>query len=279
MKKLFSITITATILILGLIPQISIATTKQARNAQGGESTFVLDVNDVGGDVALQFGETLAESLTWDSANLEFNISDDFSIDGYLDLGDQTEDPSANEGRLWFRSDTDNLMFYADGKTQEIGVIEVGQFYDSDGNGGSFNINTVDWTAIPWDSESFDEDETYSHDTVTNNSQITVNDTGLYKINFSVSHENNTAVRKNIRCAIRINGSTFPNVAADSFSQSGNTTDAWGTNNSSALFSLSTNDYYEIVCKKVGSNNGSAYLTAGSSEGVSWTSIELIRRQ
>ena len=42
------------------------------------------------------------------------------------------------------------------------------------------------------------------------------------------------------------------------------------------MMSLSTNDYYEIVCRQEGTS-GSAYLTNGDAEGISWTSIELVR--
>ena len=249
-------------------------------SAGGGTNseTFVLDVDDTGGNVELQFGTTLAEYIMWDNTNSEFDLSDDLNLEGYVDFGDYASDPTTDEGRMWFRSDTDNLMLYADGRLQEVGMIEIGQFYDSDGDGGSFNVNSTTWVAIPWDSESFAEDATYSHETVTNNSRVTVNDDGVYKISYNINHEESSNNRKNVRCSVRINGSTFPIVSADSFSYVRNTTDEWGTNNASAMFVLSAGDYYEVVCRAEGTT-GNSFLTAGSAEGVSWTTIELLRRE
>ena len=44
------------------------------------EETFIIDANDTGGDLSLQFGTTLSENITWDNTNTEFNISDDLAI-------------------------------------------------------------------------------------------------------------------------------------------------------------------------------------------------------
>jgi len=42
--------------------------------------TFTLDQDDTGGDVALQFGTTLNETLAWNSTNLEFELSNKLNI-------------------------------------------------------------------------------------------------------------------------------------------------------------------------------------------------------
>lgn len=48
------------------------------------ENNFTLDQDDTGGNVSLIFGTTLNESLTWDSTNNEFDLSDDLNILGTL---------------------------------------------------------------------------------------------------------------------------------------------------------------------------------------------------
>jgi len=45
---------------------------------------FILDSDNTGGDITLQFGATLAETLKWDSANLRFVLSDDLRVEGNL---------------------------------------------------------------------------------------------------------------------------------------------------------------------------------------------------
>jgi hypothetical protein len=49
-------------------------------------NTFTLDTDNTGGNVTLQFGTTLAETLTWDSTNTRFNLSDDLNIGGDLSV-------------------------------------------------------------------------------------------------------------------------------------------------------------------------------------------------
>lgn len=49
-------------------------------------NSFVLDTDNTGGNVYLQFGTTLNERLTWDSANGRFVISDDLYLQGTLGI-------------------------------------------------------------------------------------------------------------------------------------------------------------------------------------------------
>ncbi|GAF79565.1 unnamed protein product, partial [marine sediment metagenome] len=43
-------------------------------------NTVILDSDNSGGDIALQFGTALGETITWDSVNSEFDLSDDLDI-------------------------------------------------------------------------------------------------------------------------------------------------------------------------------------------------------
>ena len=43
-------------------------------------NNLTLDGDDTGGNVQLQFGETLSESLEWDSANARFSLSDSLNL-------------------------------------------------------------------------------------------------------------------------------------------------------------------------------------------------------
>lgn len=60
-----------------------------ADGVNGGDTdanTFIIDNDDTGGDVSLQFGATLSESLTWDNANTRFNLSDDLQVQGDINF-------------------------------------------------------------------------------------------------------------------------------------------------------------------------------------------------
>jgi hypothetical protein len=50
-------------------------------------NTLTLDADNTGGDIVLQFGSTLGESLTWNSANLRFDLSDDLWVADGLTTG------------------------------------------------------------------------------------------------------------------------------------------------------------------------------------------------
>ncbi len=47
-------------------------------------NNFVLDQDDTGGDVSLQFGTTLGETINWDNTNGEFDFSDDINVTGNI---------------------------------------------------------------------------------------------------------------------------------------------------------------------------------------------------
>ncbi len=52
---------------------------------------LILDADDTGGDVFLQFGNTLGESLSWDSANARFNLSNNLNVEGNISLTGNVE--------------------------------------------------------------------------------------------------------------------------------------------------------------------------------------------
>lgn len=119
----------------------SISTSNDLDSMTGVDSnTFTLDQDDTGGDVSLYFGTALAESLTWDSVNNRFVLSDDLFIDGTLTLNgildfDQnqavdlvlhqgTSFPAAPvEGQTFYRTDLDSMYIY-DG-TQWVAMADT----------------------------------------------------------------------------------------------------------------------------------------------------------
>lgn len=67
-------------------------------------NSFVLDSDDTGGNVTLQFGTTLAEVISWDNTNSSFDISDDLEVTGVAYVAD---DPAAtdSDGTLYLGRD------------------------------------------------------------------------------------------------------------------------------------------------------------------------------
>jgi len=108
----------------------SVSTSNDTANLDGTDSNiFTLDQDDTGGDVTLEFGNTLAESLKWDSANSRFVLSDDLFLDGGLTLNgdlDFDQNQAVNmvlhqgtsfpatpvEGQTFYRTDSDTMYIY-----------------------------------------------------------------------------------------------------------------------------------------------------------------------
>ena len=143
-----------------------------AENTSGTSSnTFTIDNDDTGGDATLQFGTLLAETLTWDSANSRFNLSDDLSVNGNINQYDTffildadnagsgvdvniiANQGSDNDGTIRYNSTTNRWELSNDGGTFDAistgtgsaSTLDTG--YDHGGAGNGRNI-TADSGAV-----------------------------------------------------------------------------------------------------------------------------------
>jgi len=101
----------------------------------------------------------------------------------------------------------------------------------------SQTISNVTWTALAFNSETFDTDTL--HDTSTNNSRLTVERDGYYRINANASFASNSTGNRRMR--FRVNGSTDW-AAIKQNAVSGTTHDL----SLSTLVRLSSSDYIEV---------------------------------
>lgn len=85
MKKILTI-ITSIALLVSTIPMAHADDFVPADSQQNATNNYVLDADDSGGDIFLQFGTTLNESLAWNSTSLRFDLSDDLRADGNLEI-------------------------------------------------------------------------------------------------------------------------------------------------------------------------------------------------
>lgn len=136
------------------------------------------------------------------------------------------------------------------------------QAYD---NTGGTDLNTGTPTAVPWDSETH-EDVGFTHDNVTNNTRVYLDDPGWYKISYNVSGINQSANRNTVFCQMRLNGSTY-NAPSGSYSYTRDTTNAEATNTATVYIeTTASNEYYEVLCSQAGTA-GAQLAEAGRS----WT--------
>ncbi|NCP67278.1 hypothetical protein GW756_02545 [bacterium] len=189
-------------------------------------NTFTLDNDNTGGDVRLVFGATLSESLTWDSANSEFDLSDDLNVSGDLLQAGNTftldadntaaganvsivaEQGTDNNGEIRYNA-TDNVWEVSnDGGAfiaLEPGTASDQIFYAYDAAGNTaIGLTPVD---IPFDTE-IREDAQFMH--AADSAEVTINTAGNYSVDYNCTAEVTTDDRSLITHYMMINtGSGF----------------------------------------------------------------------
>jgi len=128
---------------------------------------------------------------------------------------------------------------------------------------GSQSINNSTPIAIYWNTE-IREDSAFTHDHYSQSSQIYLNEIGWYKIDYSVSTQNqNSNAYSDINCYLRQNGSTKI-IPSDSHAYNYSRSNAdRATNTAGFLFqNTAVNNYVEVVCLQ--NVTGTNVLTLGN---------------
>lgn len=242
--------------------------------------SFIIDSANEGGDIVLQFGDSLGEFLAWDSVNSRFQISADldFSL-GQLanarleNLAVAPVCDGGSIGRVYFDT-VENSVFVCDGTVWEAvgsgggGItgsqpLATARYRDSSTT--NLNINATD-NIVPWDLEDF-EDDVFVHDTVTNNSRIQVTEEGKYLVSGSINLSNTGTnnFRYNGRVKFRVNGTIF----LDPTFQPGYIRQTSGQDETSLVYSvvldLQANDYFEILIDRENTVTGPATMIPNTS--------------
>ena len=207
----------------------------------GSNTLFIDDVNDA---------VNVAGASTLEALN----------VNGSINLGNTT---NSNAGSIrWTGTDFEGY----DGvewRSLTLGENTGGQFVSN----ASTNINTAAYVAVPFDAETF-KTVGVTHDSVVDNSRITLDDPGLYYVTYSVSYDATDANRRNVECSVRLNGASII-TESTSYSYTRDTTNDKGTNTATtAIVTSAANDYYEVVCIQEGTG-GVANLIPGQS----WTTV------
>lgn len=253
-------------------------------------NTFVLDQDDTGGDVTLQFGQTLNEDLNWDSSNNRFSFSDDLKVQGNIaldgnnlfldddnsgsgaDINIIANQGSDSDGIIRYNSTTNQWELSNDaGSFAKISTYEplVAQAYES----GTTTFNAA--TPIDWDGSSANSriiDSVFSHSTSVNPSRITINQDGLYQVSYNVSWDTTANARRTAQCDFYINGAIASPAIGASHGYARNNTDDFESNSATFFYRFTAGDYYQIQCSSTGTA-GSITTLANQS----WTAIQYIK--
>jgi len=253
------------------------------------DETFTIDQDNTGGNVTLQFGTTLAEFLTWDDTNSRFSLSDDIAVGGNIQQDGNTftfdsdnigagantsivsEQGSDANGEIRYNATTNQWELSNDGGAFDsiaTGSPSIAQVYQTTAT----VFNAV--TAMPWDGTGAARvvDAGFAHSTVTNPSRVTVNNTGLHKVDYNISWDTTANARRTATCRFTVNGTVVAPAVGTSHAYARNNTDDWESNSASLFYNFTAGDYYEIQCQSTGTAGNITTLANESS-----TTIEFIR--
>lgn len=239
-----------------------------------GANIFVLDADDTGGNITLQFGEVLGEYLRWDDTNSRFTLSGDLDLASAQLINTRFENlaaaPTCNavaSGRVYYDT-VQSSAFVCDGttwidlgKTSTVPTEDLPVLRVRDTSTTNLNAVATD-NLVPWDVQDFSDDK-FVHDTVTNNSRIKVTESAKYLVSGSVNLYS-TSVRYNGILKFRVNGAS---VLPQTF-QPGYIRNNSNQNETSLVFStildLTAGDYFEVLIDRE-SSTGAATMIANSS--------------
>ena len=146
-----------------------------------------------------------------------------------------------------------------------INQPNICQLYNSS---GGLSINNTTAVALPYNVQSI-IDSNYTHSISVNNTRISINTTGWYKLSFSICFD--AANKSSIYSYVRKNGTTKV-LLTDSYSSTVDATSDNGTTCSTSMVYLTNGEYIELMSELAGS--ATTVVTIASQ---CWILLEYIR--
>jgi len=213
---------------------------------------FILDADDSGGDIDLQFGTALAEFLRWDNTNTRFAISDDLSLEGNQLAEVRVENLAtvptcdvANTGRIYFNTN-DGLTYVCNGTvasplenvlgtTVQFPAVQARRTTTFTLNEAFTDVD-LDTTDIENATSSLDHDDI-------NRDRINIGQTGLYQIIYGFTAGGTAAATHEARAQVRVNDTT---VLPGSEAVNRNFQVEFSTTSASFLAALTAGDFITL---------------------------------
>ena len=220
-------------------------------------NNLTLDGDDTGGNVQLQFGETLSESLEWDSANARFSLSDSLNLSDNELINIRVENLASaptcgatEEGKIYFNT-TDKLTYSCDGAgvwnpfenalnaTIEFPVVQARRTT-------SFTLPTtygdvdLDTTDLENDATTLDHDDTLRD-------RIDIGATAMYQIIYGYTAGGSASSTHEARARVRVNDTT---VLPGSESVNKNYQGEFSTTSASFLANLNDGDFISLQLQR-----------------------------
>lgn len=251
-------------------------------------NAFILDADNTGGDVTLQFGAVLGEYLRWNDLQGYFELSNSLVINGdsyingtalILDF-DETGDPdqdveivaeqgSENNGVLRYDDQNNRWELSNDGGTFEpilSGVASSGtaQYFDAYGTGSDTISNSPTYTDIQLDIQRKITSD-FSH--TLGSAEVTINTDGTYVLTYSVTTSVSGTSRTESEAKLQLDtGSGFTDVPG-SLARMYNRTATQGESTGTRSFAmdLSAGDILKVQATRISGGGTVSLVPNGSS--------------
>jgi len=220
-------------------------------------NVLTLDGDDTGGDIDLQFGNTLGETLQWDSVNARFSLSDSLDLQSQELINIRIENlvsaPICDAGKLGqiYYNTSDKLTYSCDGAgiwnpfenalnaTIEFPVVQARRTT-------SFTLPTtygdvdLDTTDLENDVSTLDHDDTLRD-------RIDIGATAMYQIIYGYTAGGSATGTHEARARVRVNDTS---VLPGSESVNKNYQGEFSTTSASFLANLSAGDFISLQLQR-----------------------------
>jgi hypothetical protein len=244
------------LLLLVLIPSVLWADDfipEQEDDATISADVFTLDGDNTGGDIELKFGETLAESLLWDSTDNRFSLSDSLNLSGNQLFNVRLENAvtpavacdGTQIGRLYFNT-TDSNTYVCNGTQYNPLENVLGNTVEFPAVQARRTTNytlTTSYTDITLDTTDIENSPAIIDHDDTLRDRIVINETGLYQVIYSFTPGGTATATHEAFGRVRLNDTTVLN-GSDSVNK--NFQGEYSTTSSSFITSLTSGDFISL---------------------------------
>lgn len=220
-------------------------------------NNLTLDGDDTGGNIELQFGATLSETLQWDSANARFSLSDSLNLSDNELINIRIENlvvaptcGAPEEGKIYFNT-TDKLTYSCDGagvwNPFENALNATIEFPVVQARRTTTYTLTTSYADITFDTTDLENDVTTLDHDGTNTDRINIGATAMYQIIYGYTAGGTATGTHEARARVRVNDTT---VLSGSESVNTNYQGEFSTTSASFLANLNDGDFISFQLQR-----------------------------
>jgi len=267
MKKILSLITGLTLL---LVHPIAFADDfEPADIEENASNNFILDADNTGGDIILQFGDILSESLKWDSINLNFQLSDSLNL-GQSEIKEVAFENLTNApispvtGQIYHNTTDTNTYIWNGSEWEDITSTNgTAEYFDAYDSVGATNIS-AGYTDIPLGTQRKATSD-FTH--IAGSAEVTINTTSTYLVSYSVSTGISSGTsRSESESRLMIDTGSGYNIVPGSIGRMYNRTLAQSESTASRSFALDLNsgNKLKIQASRISGTSTITTLAEGS---------------